>query len=508
MRAATRLTDPPRHRDGRTLSQESNIAGQVPPLRPIDRLLYGSGQIAEGVKNESFGIFLLFYYREVLQLSGTLTGLALLLSLLVDAVSDPLAGAISDRTQSRWGRRHLFLYISGVPVAIFYFAVFVPPDGLSEAALFAWLFVMLVLARLAMTLFHVPHMALGAELSSDYRDRNVIVTTRMLFSRVGTAFAGILGLLVFMTPTAVYKNGQLNPDAYPPFAATTALLIVIPIYVSALGTRGRIPYLPKAPSDPGPVLSGLMRDTREIMRLHNFRVHFFGSIVAFTGWGIMGTSALHMATYFWHVDTAGLFLWGVAMATGIFAGLVHWARRAQVMEKRTVFVRGLGLYIASTAPVVICKTIGLFPAEGSVGYYVLYGGLVGFVAHFGIAATMVTGGSMMADIADEDALQNGRRREGVLFGAVSFAAKSAVGLGAQIVGILLDLSGLETKADPADVPPIVVERLGWILSLSVLLVIGTSMLIYRRYALDSTHHAEIQAKLKARGSEHPAELES
>lgn len=483
------------------MSRESNTAGLVPPLRTFDRILYGSGQIAEGVKNESLGLFLLFYYREVLQLSGTLTGLALLISLLVDAITDPLAGAISDRTLSRWGRRHLFLYVSGVPVAIFYFAVFVPPEGLSQGALFAWLVVMLILARVAMTLFHVPHMALGAELSSDYRERNVIVTTRMLFSRAGTGLAGILGLIVFMAPTALYKNGQLNPEAYPPFAATTALLILIPIYVSALGTRSRIPYLPKAPSNPGPLLSGMVRDTREILGLHNFRVHFFGSIVAFTGWGIMGTSGLHMATYFWHVDTAGLFLWGVAMASGIFVGLFHWARRAQVMEKRTVFVRGLGIYIASTAPVVICKTVGLFPAEGSVGYYVLYGGLVGFVAHFGIAATMVTGGSMMADIADEDALKSGRRREGVLFGAVSFAAKSAVGLGAQVVGILLDLSGLETQADPADVPPEVVERLGWILGLSVLLMIGTSMLIYRRYDLNSTQHAEIQAQLQARESE-------
>lgn len=486
------LTDPLRPRKARPCV---TAADSHPPLRPVDRLLYGSGQIAEGVKNESLGLFLLFYYREVLGLSGTLTGLALLIGLLSDAVTDPLVGAISDRSRSRWGRRHVFLYASGLPVTVFYFAVFVPPAGLSQPQLFAWLVGMLVMARLSMTLFHVPHMALGAELSTDYRERNVIVTTRMLFSRVGAGIAPTLGLLVFMAPTAQYDNGQLNPDAYPPFAFTTALLLLVPIYISAFGTRGRIPYLPRASGDAGPAFTGMLRDTRQILGLHNFRVHFFGSIVAFTGWGIMGNAGLHMATYFWHVDTAGLFLWGVAMTTGIFAGLGYWTRQAQTREKRDVFVSGLGIYIACTAPVVVCKTIGLFPDEGTTAYYALYGGLVGLVAHFGIASTMVTGGSMMADIADEDALAHGARREGILFGAVSFAAKAAVGLGAQIVGILLDLSGLETQADPADVPAEVVTRLGWILSISVVVVIGTAMMIYRRYDLSESRHAEISEAL-------------
>ena len=251
----------------------------------------------------------------------------------------------------------------------------------------------------------------------------------------------------------------------------------------------------------GGALTGLLRGTRQILGLQNFRVHFFGSIVAYTGFGIMTTSALHMATYFWHVDTPGFFLWGVAMTIGIFVGLVYWSRRAKVVEKRDVFVRGLGIYIACTAPVVVCKTVGLFPAEGSVAYYALYGGFVGLAAHFGIASIMVTGGSMMADIADEDAVTNGQRREGVLFGAVSFASKAAVGLGAQLAGILLDLSGLQPQADPADVPTEVVTRLGWILGTTVLIVVGASMLIFRTYSLDSKRHRVLRAQLRRPAAE-------
>lgn len=470
-----------------------------PEPRLGTQLVYGFGQLAEGVHNEALGIFLLFYYREVLGLSGTLAGLALLLALLADAVSDPVVGVWSDRVRTRLGRRHPFMYASLLPLGVCYCAVFVPPAGLSGMALFAWLTSALIASRLAMTLFHVPHMALGAELSDDYRVRTRIVSIRMVFSRMGAGLAPLLGLLVFMRPTDRYENGQLNPDAYPPFAVTTAVLMLIPIAVSSLGTRRVARTLAVPAQVAGSLLSGLMRDFAELLRLKNFRVHFFGSTVAFTGWGIMGTSGLHMATYFWHVDTQQLFLWGVAMTAGIFAGLVFWSAAAERLEKRDIFVRGLGVYILCTAPTVLCKTFGLFPPEGTIAYYALYGGLVGFAAHFGIASTMVTGGSMMADIADEDAVRHGARRQGAFFGAVSFAAKAAVGLGAQLAGILLDLAGLQAKADPAEVGADVVQRLGLVLGGTVVVLTGGAMWIYRGYHLGAVEHQALREALAARG---------
>ncbi len=71
--------------------------GEVPPLPAATRLWYGLGQGAEGIKNQAFTLVLLFYYTQVLGLSGSLTGLAVALALVFDAVSDPLAGVLSDR---------------------------------------------------------------------------------------------------------------------------------------------------------------------------------------------------------------------------------------------------------------------------------------------------------------------------------------------------------------------------------------------------------------------------
>ena len=66
---------------------------------------FGTGQISEGVKNQAFNVFVLFYYQQVIGIPGSLAGLALAIAMIFDAVSDPLAGVVSDRLRSRWGRR-------------------------------------------------------------------------------------------------------------------------------------------------------------------------------------------------------------------------------------------------------------------------------------------------------------------------------------------------------------------------------------------------------------------
>ena len=69
------------------------------------KFAFGIGQVAEGVKNTGFATFLLIYYNQVLGLSGSLAGVAIMIALCFDAITDPLAGSLSDNLRSRWGRR-------------------------------------------------------------------------------------------------------------------------------------------------------------------------------------------------------------------------------------------------------------------------------------------------------------------------------------------------------------------------------------------------------------------
>src|SRR5262245_57568906 len=109
------------------LPGERRCAVEVGRLGFGTKLVYGIGQAAEGLKNTAFGIFLLFYYNQALGLPGTLAGIALGASLLVDAFVDPLVGSISDNFRSKYGRRHPFMYAAILPMSIGFYLLFSPP---------------------------------------------------------------------------------------------------------------------------------------------------------------------------------------------------------------------------------------------------------------------------------------------------------------------------------------------------------------------------------------------
>ena len=90
------------------------------------KVYWGFGQIGEGVKNAAFNSYLLFYYNQILGVSATLTALALAIAVFFDAISDPIAGSVSDKFQSRWGRRHPFMFASAAPLGITLFLLFYP----------------------------------------------------------------------------------------------------------------------------------------------------------------------------------------------------------------------------------------------------------------------------------------------------------------------------------------------------------------------------------------------
>jgi len=212
---------------GPTNGQDSFLA--EPGDRQVSlrtRLTFGVGSTAEIICLYSFGLLSMLYYNQVLGLNATLAGLAPTLALIFDAVSDPLIGSISDRFRSKkWGRRHPFMFIAPLPVALCFFAIFNPPDTLSGFSLFLWFMGFAVALRTFMTLFHVPHLAMGGELSSNYLERSKIMSYNNFFGWIGGAGTHYVALTFAFAASAEYANGLLNPDAYPVFSAIAAVIV-------------------------------------------------------------------------------------------------------------------------------------------------------------------------------------------------------------------------------------------------------------------------------------------
>ncbi len=171
---------------------------------------------------------------------------ALGVALFVDAITDPLAGSISDRLETRWGRRHPMMMGAALPLGISIIALFNPPTGMSEMFYFGWLITFAVSARLFLTLYHIPHLALGAEMAQDYLDRTRVYSFSQFFGTVGSAGFGFLMLTLFFPTTEEFSPGVLNTNGYGPLSIVAAIGIFVSICLCLSGTRSEIPPLPPA----------------------------------------------------------------------------------------------------------------------------------------------------------------------------------------------------------------------------------------------------------------------
>jgi glycoside/pentoside/hexuronide:cation symporter, GPH family len=464
---------------------------------------YGIGQVSEGAKNLAYQLFLLYYYNQVLGVSAALVGTALLVALIFDAVTDPLIGSISDSLRSRWGRRHGFMYASAVPMGVSFYFMFAPPAGLSEMGLVSWAFCWAVLSRAAMTLYHVPHMSLGAELSSDYHQRTIIVAYRVFFGFVGAVLLLVASRAVFLPATAEHPVGQSNPAGYAPMGLVFGIVMAVVMFASALGTHDRIPHLATGGASAPFSVGRLIGEVREALRNQSFRAFFVGLLLYTIGRGVDLALWLYVGTFFFKLGTQAQLVPLMGLV-GVIVGTPLWPLLK--LEKRRMFMVGISGYATLTMGLPIAKLIGLFPAEGSALYVPTIFGTAFVAAVFG-AGPVLASGSMIADISDEHELATGKRQEGIFFGALSFSLKAAAGVGNWLGAMALTLIAFPTQVkDPAAVEPAVITKLALIYGPAVLLIVIWGILVMRGYRLSAARHAEIRAQLSARRTSVKPEL--
>ena len=470
------------------------------------KFCYGVGQAGEGLKNGAFGIFLLFYYNQVLGVSGTLAGLALGVALIFDAVTDPLAGSLSDNWRSRLGRRHPFMYASAVPLAISFYLLFNPPH-LSETGLFIWLMGFAVLTRAAMTLYHVPHIALGAELSSSFAERTTVVGYRQFFSTFGGLLAVVIGFGWFFASTPEQPQGQFRTEGYAPFAFALSVMMMLTILASAFGTQSEVPRLPKPRGSVERlgvwrVLVRVLSETIEALGNRSFRWLFVGVLVVFVMAGVNGALDLYMNTFFWELDSEDLIYFFIASPLGVMLGATFTGKLNAWFDKKPAIVWGTACWAVCQLVPVALRIIGWFPENGTTE---LVATLVGikFLQGICVAQALVTFSSMVADIADEHELKTNKRQEGIFFAAVSFANKCTTGVGNIVAGVALDLiswpRGPEIRG-AADVEPQTILNLGIIYGPIVAGFSVVAVWCYHQHKLTREDHAAIRRQLDLRNA--------
>ncbi|HZC18010.1 MAG TPA: MFS transporter [Caulobacteraceae bacterium] len=459
--------------------------------------VYGAGSMVSDVTAFGLNTLLLFYLTIVCGLSGSAAGIALGLALVVDSFIDPLVGSLSDNSRSRNGRRHPYMIASAIPIVVAFVLLFSIPAGLSGVALFAYALVALLAARISLSLFYVPYVALGAELSDDYAERSTIVGARVLFSVLAAVAASILAYGVFMRG----PGGQTHRDAYPPFALTCGLIALAAAAISTFGTMGARGRLHAATSTPGGAAVGrLLVEVAEVMRNRSFRILFAACLILFVALGAAGALGLHANTYFWKLPTTAILVITLAGTVGVLAGVFVAAVMSRRLEKRIVAMIGLALIgVAQFLPVPL-QLAGLIPKGAAVITLMIaaaLGGLGGSVATIGFQ-------SMMADAADEHEHLFGARREGLYFAGITLSAKASSGIGALIAGVVLDLIGFPHGvgglgvAHVAAIPAHTIRDLGLAYGPGASVLTAFSVVTLLSYRRGKRDHNEIREALLRR----------
>ena len=466
-----------------------------PPLTRGIKVSYGVGQAAEGIKNAAFNVFVFFYYTQVLGLPTVYTGIAIGIALAVDSITDPLIGSLSDNWQGSNGRRHPFLYASILPLGLFFIGLFSPPE-LGEFALFLWLTVFSVGTRAMMTLYYVPHVSLGAELSDDFNERTEVVAYRYFFSYVGGILTFAIGFVVYFPDT------QFNVEAYAPFGITLSLLMMASILVTALGTRKRIPHLPasrinREPVSVWAVLRKTLLEIRSALTNRSFRWLFSGVLIVFAMVGVDNALNLHMNTYFWELQGGGNLLFFAATPVGALLGTAIASTLTRWFDKKpSVIIGTLCWALCQVIPVVL-RLLGWFPENGTAE--LLYSLIaIKFIQGLGVVQALIAFNSMVADVVDEHELITGMRQEGIFFSSVSFSNKMTSGIGTVAAGFALAFIDWPTGADVQTASDIGAETIAWLGLIYGPIVSGFALVsayCYSKYGLDRQRHAEIVEEL-------------
>ena len=458
------------------------------------KFINGFSQAVDYVKFISYELFVLFFYSQVLGLPGALAGLAILISMIVDAVTDPVVGSWSDSIRSRLGRRHLPMLASIIPVGLFFFLLFSPPASLNVWGLFAWLTGVSICLRIAFTFFAAPASAMTAEISPYPGDRAEMGIYRQLIGAVVQFVLLAFAFDSFFAATAEFPNGQENPAAYPGFGLAGAAAMMFFMLVTfggtwkhilrfeeRLGPRVREPFS----------FSGAIRGWAEALAgSRNFRAIFFGLLLASTMGSCYRALSLYLGTYLWELEPAEIKIWQQVVLVGMFVMAVGARFIVTRTEPKYVYLTGYGMLLSAYALPPALTVLGLLPAGGSPALiYILYG--FNALAGAGAGLLMICSLILFAEAADEFFYVNAVSKTGMLFGLITFGNKAASGTGKLIAGWLTDAIGFPSTDNIADLTPGILFNLALWLTIITITIGLAGFAMLQTYHLTRARHREI-----------------
>ena len=457
------------------------------------KVFYGIGFVSVGIKDVLYTLFVFFYYNQVLGLDPLYTGMATFLSLFFDAFSDPLIGVLSDNSQNRkWGRRHPFMLLSAIPLGISTWLLFNPLANLNNFQLFCWLTVFSIFIRFFLTMYIVPAMSLGAELSTNYNERTILTSFRLSFTTALQPIIFFIAIYFFFDSENSFDTALQDPQAYRSFSIYCGIIMTLSILISSYGTKDSIPVLPINPKKES--LISTIQIIKSALNLKSFFTVLCFTALVYIAFGIGNTITTYLLTYVFGFDEFEIISILIAGAFGGIFSAYFGPKLGEIFDKKRATIICTILFSLGMTLPYFFKLLNLMPNnENPIIIFIVF--FLYLFAFTFLWCAMSLSSSMMADIVDEYEVKSGKRNEGIFFSTLSFAYKCTVGIGYLGGGFLLKIISFPTKVNSIQISNEIIHSLTFIGGPVLFFIYISSLIFMYHYPLNQHEYKKIRTIL-------------
>ena len=425
-------------------------------------------------------LYVMKFSTDVLLIAPAIMGLIFSVSRIWDAISDPLVGYLSDRTTTSLGRRRTWILFSFVPIAIGFYAVFAPPVSLSGDALTWWMAASIIGFYSAMTIFFVPHMALGAELSNDYHERSRLFGLRHAFYTVGSILS--LGTMMLLLNEEFREGGDVRAMAEE-YALYAIIAMSVLVLYAVVNLRERPEFQGRLNSSPTSAF-------RDVWQNPHARLLVIVTFIENVGSSAIAVLTLYVTQYVVGAPLSAPFIILAYMLPST-ASVPMWLPLSRRFGKIRVWMVGMALYGLAFGGMFFLPFMETVDARLTL--------IIVMAAFAGLAAGCggTIGPSVQGDVIDYDEYKTGERKEGSYFAVWNFTYKSALGVMLLLTGFVLEASGFVPNQPQTMTVQIAMVSLYGALPL---LCYAIGVVLFSRFKLTEQEYSVIRAELDRRAA--------
>lgn len=468
------------------------------------KIYYGAGNLGLSFVTQSLTGFIMFFGTAVAGIPGTLMGVAFAIGLVWDSVTDPMAGYISDKTDSTLlGRRHGYIISGTFLLAIANIFLWNLPINMSIFAKFIWMLFGILFFQTCATIIMTPYNALALDLSGDYDEQTELQGYKAIFFLLGIILPTvIMGFL--QSNVADGLDGRYEVSTYRTLATIGSIFILLCGFTTFIGTYSHIPRLNKKArlknADKKKIpLKQIMKNFFSLFKDENYRSIIIGSCAMNMASAFLTGIGMHVFTYSFKLSSTQMYLLiGEFFVVTILSQPI-WLNICKKADKKPSLMGGLKLAAAGLVLLVLVFIFRGLIKNTSVLIAILTAPIV--IVGMGMGSTYLIPQSMMADVIAYNSKKDEGDKTATIMGFMTFSFKISQALTLLIVGIMLDIIGFNSGADPAVYEPslFVENALGYILSFGLVVGIGVAIYFISKYKLKKedipkieTYHIEVK----------------